>query len=107
MSANKGNETILILDIGSRITRAILFDIVDGRYRFIAKGASATTNTAPFNDISRGVMDALAELKEITTRTFLDAFQQLIIPSLNDGSGVDSFAACISIVNRWMLSWLA
>ena len=97
MSANKGNETILILDIGSRITRAILFDIVDGRYRFIAKGASATTNTAPFNDISRGVMDALAELKEITTRTFLDAYQQLIIPSLNDGSGVDSFAACISI----------
>lgn len=97
MSVIPRDESILILDIGSRYTKAILFDVVEGRYRFIGKGVSATTAAAPSNDVSTGIYRALDHLQAITTRKFLDASRQLIVPSLPDGSGIDSFAACISV----------
>ncbi len=96
MTAIKGEETILVLDIGSRTTRAILFDIVDGNYRFVGKGTAATTSQAPHRNIVIGIINALVHLNEITSRGLLDVNQQLIIPSLPDGSGVDSFTVCIS-----------
>jgi len=89
-------DTILVVDVGSMTTRAILFDVVDGRYRFIAKGEASTTAIAPYRNIGEGVRIAIDRLQAITGRTLVDSAHSLIIPVSNDGSGVDRFAATIS-----------
>jgi hypothetical protein len=39
--------SILALDLGSANTRANLFDVADGQYRFIASGVAPSTNNDP------------------------------------------------------------
>lgn len=88
--------SVLALDIGSATTRAMLFDVVDGRYRFIAIGQSPSTSHAPFNDISAGIGEAIERLAEITGRKFIDDDQHIISSIQEDGSGVDAITASIS-----------
>jgi hypothetical protein len=90
-------ESLLALEIGSVTTRAALFDVVDGRYRYLGAGSAATTAGAPFHNIIDGVRGALIQLQEITGRTFIGRDGQLIIPSQLDGSGVDSCVASLSV----------
>jgi sugar (pentulose or hexulose) kinase len=47
-------DLILALDIGTTSTRAILFDVVESRYRFLGAGTTPTTANAPVSDISDG-----------------------------------------------------
>lgn len=89
-------ESLLAVDVGSVTTRAVLFDVVDGRYRFVAVGSSPTTLGAPFYNISEGVRLAFDRLGEVTGRIFIGKDQKLILPALADGSGVDRFAATLS-----------
>jgi hypothetical protein len=90
-------ESLLVVDVGSVSTRAALFDVVDGHYRFIASGVGPTTAGAPYHNVSEGVRLALDHLQQVTGRTFIGADEQLIMPTASDGSGVDSFAAAISV----------
>jgi hypothetical protein len=90
-------ESLLVVDVGSISTRAALFDVVDGRYRFIASGTAPTTAGAPYHNVSEGVRLALDQLQLVTGRPFIGADEQLIMPTASDGSGVDSFAAAISV----------
>ena len=48
-------ESVLTIDIGSVNTRALLFDVVDGQYHFLAGAVAPFTGGAPFFDISEGV----------------------------------------------------
>jgi hypothetical protein len=90
-------DSVLAIDIGSATTRAMLFDIVEGRYRFVAIGQAPSTLDAPVNDVLVGVGDAIGSLEKITGRTFIDNSTNSIISSLQaDGSGVDAIAATIS-----------
>jgi hypothetical protein len=82
-------ESVLAVDIGSVHTRAVLFDVVDGQYHFIAAGMVPSTVNAPYSDVQEGVQAALEELHQITGRVFLDHDHQLVIPAQPDGSGVD------------------
>ena len=61
-------SSLLALDIGSTTTRASYFDVVDGRYRFIAVGQSPTTAAAPVNDLGQGVRQAIADLEVLIGR---------------------------------------
>jgi hypothetical protein len=88
-------DSLLAVDVGTITTRATLFDVVEGHYRFIASGQAPTTAAAPFRDLGEGVNRAIANLQAITGRTFLNAEHQLIVP-VQDGAGVGSFAATIS-----------
>ncbi len=88
-------DSLLAVDVGTVTTRATLFDVVEGHYRFIASGQAPTTAAAPFRDIGEGVNRAIANLQAVTGRTFLNADHQLIVP-VQDGVGVGSFAATIS-----------
>ena len=90
-------ESFLVVDVGSITTRAILFDVVDRRYRFIASGVAPTTAGAPYHNISEGVRWALDHLRQVTGRTFVGSDEQLIMPTSSDGSGIDKFAATISV----------
>ena len=88
--------SLLAVDVGAATTRAVLFDVVEGTYRFIAAGQAPSTADAPCKDIGLGVRDAIASIQSITGRTFLGPERRLIIPTMPDGSGVDSFAATLS-----------
>ena len=88
-------DSLLAVDVGTVTTRAALFDVVEGYYRFVASGQSPSTAAAPFKDISESVHHALENLQQITGRKFLGEDQRLIIPS-DDGKGVDVFAATFS-----------
>ena len=89
-------DSLLVVDVGTIFTRAMLFDVVDGIYRFLATGTASTTADAPFLNISEGVRMAVDNLQNLSGRLLIGADEQLIMPSASDGSGVDRFAATIS-----------
>jgi hypothetical protein len=89
-------ESVLAIDIGSLNTRALLFDVVDGQYHFIAASNAPTTAAQPFNDVSEGVHIALSRLQEITGRSLSGTDARLLIPTQADGSGVDRLALTCS-----------
>ena len=82
-------ESVLAVDLGAQSTRALLFDVVDGQYSFIASGSSATTLEAPYQDIGEGVSQALLQLQKITGRMLISKEGQIILPSQASGAGVD------------------
>lgn len=81
-------ESVLVIDIGTIHTRALLFDVVDNQYRFLGAGRAASTYAAPFYDISEGIFHALQQLQETTGHVLL-ADSALILPGRTDGSGID------------------
>ncbi len=87
---------MLAVDVGTVTTRAMLFDVVDGRYRFLALGTAPSTAQAPYHDVAEGIRQAIDQLQAITGRTLIDEKEQLVLPSSGEGYGVDTFAATIS-----------
>jgi len=89
-------DSLLAVDVGSVSTRALLFDVAEGQYRFVAAGQAPTTAAAPFRDVNEGVRLAIERLQEITGRAIYDSEERLILPSRPDGSGVDVLVATLS-----------
>jgi hypothetical protein len=89
-------DSLLAVDIGGATTRAMLFDVVEGEYRFLASSSAPSTAEAPVKDVSEGVRNAIAGLQGVTGRSLLDAERRLITPSQPDGTGVDAFVATMS-----------
>ena len=90
------NESILAIEVGAAVTRAVLFDVVEGQYRFVAAGQAPTTAEAPFKDVGIGVREAIDSLQNVTGSRLLSPDHSLITPSQSDGSGVDAVVATIS-----------
>lgn len=92
------NESILAIDVGATMTRAVLFDVVEGQYRFVASAQAPSTAEAPFKDIGLGIREAITHLQNITGAALLGAQDNnLIAPSQPDGSGVDAVVATVSV----------
>ncbi len=89
-------DSLLALDVGAINTRALLFDVVEGQYRFLASGQALSTAEAPLADITEGVQRAIENLQSVTGRVFLNSERQIITPVQADGSGVDTLAAVLS-----------
>ncbi len=89
-------NSLLALDIGAAATRAVLFDVVEGEYRFVASGSAPSTVEAPFKDASEGARNAIQSLQGIVGKTFLDASRNLITPSQPNGTGVDALVVTMS-----------
>lgn len=90
-------DSVLAIEIGTISTRVILFDVVEGRYRFLGQGSVPTTAGAPMNDVSVGVKEALDQLNDITGRVLFNPEGQLVIPSQPNGTGVDACVATVSV----------
>jgi ribulose kinase len=73
MTSTMDSDSLLVIDVGSVSTRAILFDVVEGKYRYLASGVVPTTAGAPYHNISEGVRMALDQLSKITGRILVDA----------------------------------
>lgn len=91
------SNSLLAIDVGAANTRAVLFDVIEGEYRFVASGVAPSTAEAPIKDVSEGARNAIQALQTILNRTMLDAsLQSLILPSQPDGSGVDALVVTLS-----------
>ncbi len=93
---DQSGSSLLAVDVGEVNTRAVLFDVVEGRYRFLAIGTARTTAQAPYNHIGEGVNRAITRLEDITGRELIGDDDRLIVPSKLDGSGIDMFVGTLS-----------
>ncbi|MBI5943789.1 MAG: glutamate mutase L [Chloroflexi bacterium] len=89
-------NSLLAVDVGAANTRAVLFDVVESEYRFIASGIAPSTAEAPFKDIGEGARQAIGNLQALLGRSLLDAHGNLITPGQPNGSGVDALVVTIS-----------
>ncbi|MBL8061865.1 MAG: glutamate mutase L [Anaerolineales bacterium] len=89
-------NSLLAIDVGAANTRAVLFDVIEGEYRFVASGSAPSTAEAPIRDVSEGARNAIEHLQSILQRKMLDSSRDLILPSQTDGSGVDGLVVTIS-----------
>ena len=89
---NRG--TFLITDCGSTTTKAILVERAKNGFRLTARGEAPTTVEAPHEDVTRGVLNAVREMEEITGRRFLDG-EGVLTPARGEG-GVDQYLSTSS-----------
>lgn len=94
MSENGKIRAIVATDCGSTTTKAILIKLVEGEYRLIVRGEAPTTVEAPFEDVTRGVLNAVREVEELSGHEVL-AGEDVIHP--NEGEkGVDLYLSTSS-----------
>jgi uncharacterized protein (TIGR01319 family) len=87
---------ILAVDIGNVYTRAVLLDVVDGTYRFVARGEAPSTAAPPENNPLLGVFQAFDQIATASGRQLIDNDEQLIVPERGDFLGVTTFSATTS-----------
>ncbi len=87
-------NSILATDCGSTTTKAILIQRNGDEYRLVARGEAPTTVEAPAENVTRGVLNAVAEVEELTGRKLLES-EQIIKPQQDD-SGVDLYISTSS-----------
>ena len=90
-------NVILATDCGSTTTKAILIQKLGDKYRQTYRGEAPTTVEAPFEDVTRGVLNAIQEVEELSGRTILDG-ERIITPAQaeNAGTGVDIYISTSS-----------
>jgi uncharacterized protein (TIGR01319 family) len=91
----KKTETILATDCGSTTTKAILIKKQGDEYRLVARGEAPTTVEAPFEDVTRGVLNSIREVEELTGEKILDA-ERIIKPTRSKKEGVDVYISTSS-----------
>ncbi len=74
-------KVILATDCGSTTTKAILIEYHNGEYRLVVRGEAPTTVEAPFEDVTMGVLNAVAEVEELSGHKLLDENGKIISPS--------------------------
>tara|TARA_B100001079_G_scaffold258850_1_gene257461 strand:- start:3001 stop:4830 length:1830 start_codon:yes stop_codon:yes gene_type:complete len=87
-------RSILATDCGSTTTKAILIELMDGEYRLQVRGEAPTTVEAPFEDVTKGVLNAVMEVEELSGKKILNG-DQIITPQ-NGSNGVDIYISTSS-----------
>ena len=88
-------NVIVATDCGSTTTKAILIEKVGDEYRQTYRGEAPTTVEAPFEDVTRGVLNAIAEIEELSGRKILDG-DKIITPCCDAKTGVDIYISTSS-----------
>ncbi|SET13727.1 glutamate mutase L [Anaerobranca gottschalkii] len=87
-------KSILAVDCGSTTTKAILIELEGDTYRLKVRGEAPTTVEKPFEDVTKGVRNAVREVEELAGKVIMDEIG-IITPSQGD-KGVDLFLATSS-----------
>lgn len=93
--AKENIKAILATDCGSTTTKAILIEKRNGAFRLIVRGEAPTTVEAPFEDVTRGVLNAIREVEELADREILDG-EKVINPRVGEKKGVDIYISTSS-----------
>lgn len=92
---NKEINAILATDCGSTTTKAILIEKKNGEYRLVVRGEAPTTVEAPFEDVTKGVLNAIREVEELADKEIL-AGEKIITPRVGERKGVDLYISTSS-----------
>ena len=87
-------KVILATDCGSTTTKAILIEYINNEYRLTCRGEAPTTVESPFEDVTRGVLNAVIEIEELSGRKILDG--EKIINQSSNKTGVDIYISTSS-----------
>ena len=87
-------NVVVATDCGSTTTKAILIEKQGDVYRQTYRGEAPTTVEAPFEDVTRGVLNAIQEVEELSGRRILDG-ERIITPA-NGNEGVDIYISTSS-----------
>src|SRR5437870_11565577 len=87
-------QSLVAPECGSATAKAILIEKRDEGYRMVGRGEAPTTVEAPFEDVTRGVLNAVREVEELTGRRILDG-ESIMTPQRGDG-GVDLYVSTSS-----------
>ncbi|MBT5831416.1 MAG: methylaspartate mutase, partial [Candidatus Latescibacteria bacterium] len=87
-------DVIIATDCGSTTTKAILIEKKGDTYRQTYRGEAPTTVEAPYEDVTRGVLNAIQEIEELSGRKILDG-EDIITPA-QDNTGVDIYISTSS-----------
>ncbi len=95
MAEQRELKSILATDCGSTTTKAILIEKRDGEYPLVVRGEAPTTVEAPFEDVTKGVLNAIEEVEDLTGRKLLDG-GKIITPQKDENTGVDVYVSTSS-----------
>jgi uncharacterized protein (TIGR01319 family) len=88
-------DIALVTDVGSTTTKARLFKKKGNEHRFVSSGEAPTTVEAPYEDVTRGVRNAVREVEELTGLNLLEE-KGIICPRTANQEGVDIYATTSS-----------
>ncbi len=94
MSEQEPLRSVLATDCGSTTTKAILIELVDGEYRLRVRGEAPTTVEAPYEDVTRGVLNAVREVEELSGRRLVR--EGRILRPQRGEEGVDAYVSTSS-----------
>ena len=94
MSQTDPIRSVLATDCGSTTTKAILIERTAEGWRQTWRGEAPTTVEAPFEDVTRGVLNAAMEVQELSGRQLVRD-GNIRIPD-EDGQGVDMYISTSS-----------
>ena len=86
---------ILATDCGSTTTKAILIEKRGTEFRLSTRGEAPTTVEAPFEDVTRGVLNSVMEVEELSGVKLLDG-ETIIKPKHGDKEGSDVYISTSS-----------
>ena len=87
-------NVVIATDCGSTTTKAILIERQGDSFRQTYRGEAPTTVEAPFEDVTRGVLNAIQEVEELSGRRIL-AGERILTPASGD-RGVDIYISTSS-----------
>ncbi len=86
---------IIATDCGSTTTKCILIEKKEEGFRQTFRGEAPTTVEAPFEDVTKGVLNSIQEVEELSGRKILDENGQIIYPAQGN-VGVDIYISTSS-----------
>jgi uncharacterized protein (TIGR01319 family) len=95
MSNYEDIKAIIATDCGSTTTKAILIEKKGEWYRLVVRGEAPTTVEAPFEDVTRGVLNAITEVEELSDKKILEG-EKFVKPYKDKNNGVDIFISTSS-----------
>lgn len=87
-------DVILATDCGSTTTKAILIERKGDVYRQTYRGEAPTTVEAPFEDVTKGVLNSIGELEDLCGRKMIENGR--IITPAEGNRGVDIYVSTSS-----------
>ncbi len=86
---------ILATDCGSTTTKAILIEKRGEEFRLATRGEAPTTVEAPFEDVTRGVLNSVMEVEELSGIKLLDG-ETILKPKTGGDVGTDTYISTSS-----------
>lgn len=86
---------ILATDCGSTTTKAILIEKRGSGYRLIVRGEAPTTVEAPFEDVTKGVLNSVMEVEELSGVKLIQG-DEIFKPKTGEKEGTDIYISTSS-----------